>query len=175
MLMYIIAGVVAVPVLCVGLWFAAESFFDIDRIDGLLVAVMALASAFVVFAAVAAGTTAIANVSVDHQNYYKKYDLVAIRDTTSVGGEFFLGSGAIGGTGNYVFYYRDGKAKQLVNVDGADVKVYEDTDKPYAIQFAGCDLKPNWLADCFHSDPSWTEIHVPAGSIREGVNLNLGK
>jgi hypothetical protein len=119
-------------------------------------------------------TVGIGNLALDHNDHYRTVNLIALRDGTGQTGEYFLGTGTTDTTGKYVFYFADSDgARHLVNIDSADVRLYEDSPKPYAIQYMGCDLSAKWVGACITGEPRFVEIHVPTGSIRNQVDLNL--
>lgn len=120
-----------------------------------------------------AGVNGIANLAVDHDDHYRTVELAALRDGTGQAGQYVWGTGTTSASANYVFYYLDDGAKRLVNIDSTDVRLYEDSDKPYAIQYTGCDLTPSWVGECFDNGLRFVEIHVPAGSVRNQVDLAL--
>lgn len=74
-----------------------------------------------------------------------------------------------------MFYYQDGAAKRLVNVDGSRVGLYEDSKNAWAIEFTGCDLSWDLVSPCFNNGPRFVEIHVPPGSVKTRVDLALNK
>ena len=171
--MVLVLAVIAFLVMAVATWYS----LDMGGGDGLFDYVMGtiLSSVFGAIAAtiVFFGGSGLANLALAHQDLYQRVRLVAIRDGSGVNGTFVWGTGSVGSTGNYRFYYQDGAAKQLVNVDGSKVKLFEDSQDAYAILFMGCDLSPAWVAPCFSNLEAWNEIHVPPGSVKSQIDLGL--
>lgn len=99
--------------------------------------------------------------------------LVTLTDERSVtGGTFFLGSGVIGTDPSYTFYTEDGGYRTMHQENARTVKVYEDTDAPYAVWTDGCVPHHPALVWCFNrgSDTNrLVEIHVPAHSIKTAI------
>lgn len=116
---------------------------------------------------------AIANAATDHRDSFRTFEVVALRDGTGQSGGYVLGTGSNDTTGRFMFYRRDGDAVRLENVDADGIRLFEDTDRPYVVQFTGCHLKPDWLAPCFSDAPVFTELHVPKGSVRNKIDLSL--
>jgi hypothetical protein len=114
-----------------------------------------------------------------HWDYYN-VPLVAITDDRSeTGGSFFLGSGSIGTDTSYVFYTANPDGSHtLYQTKAHDIKVFEDTDKPYA-RYEGQQVldHPNWvppLASWLHfHHAELVEFHVPPHSIKTGINLGV--
>lgn len=117
--------------------------------------------------------TGIANATLTHHDHYRSVPLIALRDGSAQTSDYVLGSGGSDATMKYTFYWRDGDAERLVNVDASDIRLFEDSTKPYAVQFTGCDLSKPWIADCLNDAPSFTELHVPPGSVHSKFDLNL--
>ncbi len=129
----------------------------------------------IAFVAIFFGGMGIANLSFDHEDHYAQVELVALRDSTGQTSNYVWGTGSSVGTGNYVFYYREGGASRLVNLNATEVLLYEDTDKPYAVIYEGCELSASWVAECFSNSPRFTELHVPPGSVVQQIDLDLGE
>lgn len=146
---------------------------DFDWIEKIMFGVLNLLWPPLLGFLVVTGLTAAANVVFDHDDQYANLEIVAIRDGSGQVGTYVFGSGASGPTGTYMFYYLDGDAKRLAKIDASEVRLYEDSTKPYAIMFTGCELSVRWVAPCFYEKAQFVEIHVPAGSVRSGVDLSL--
>lgn len=119
------------------------------------------------------GLTAICNVATDHRDEYTTLGLEAIRDGSSINGEFVLGTGILTSDATYTFYANNHGAIHLEKVDASEITLYEDSGKPYVIEYTGCQLEPSWLASCLDDGPRYVEIHVPPGSVKNQINLNL--
>ena len=173
MIPLIIAAIIGLAILapatraCIGEIRSGEVAF------GILLEVLSLLIVALVFFGAGMGVNALANLAVDHDDHYRTVELAALRDGTGQTGQYVWGTGSTSASANYVFYYLDGGAKRLVNINSADVRLYEDSDKPYAIQYTGCDLSPTWVGACFDNGPRFVELHVPAGSVRNQVDLTL--
>lgn len=157
---------------------AIANWREMDPCDGFeafFVGMFSLFGAALAGAAVFFAGTGLANLAFDHKDHYERLNLVAIRDGSGVQGAYVWGSGGIGSTGNYMFYYQDGPAKRLANVDGSRVNLFEDSQDAYAINYTGCDLSQSWVAPCFTNGGRVVEIHVPPGSVKTQVDLSLNK
>ncbi|WP_157186503.1 hypothetical protein [Nocardia jiangxiensis] len=117
--------------------------------------------------------TIVANVATDHQDDYAAYGLEAIKDGNTITGDFVLGTGILTSNATYTFYDNSNGAIHLEKVEASDIALYEDSAKPYVVEYIGCHLKPNWLAPCLTDDPRFVEIHVPPGSVKNQINLDL--
>lgn len=116
---------------------------------------------------------------------FEKTDLIALSTSASVEGQFFLGSGRIEGQSYYFFYYStpDG-GKKLGKLSAEEVTLYEE-DRAGAFMAKVKTEKE-------HSSKGWTRffvtesqwdlrwsndvsyaIHVPKGSVREEIRLDL--
>jgi hypothetical protein len=157
----------------------AVSLYDESFIDGvfevIMVAILCLVGGGLAGCCTLYGGAGIANLALDHEDHYQRVELVAIRDMPGVEGAFVLGSGGVGSSGNYMFYYRNGRAIRLVNVDGSSVNLFQDSRDAYAIRFTGCNLTPDWVAPCFLNEYHWDEIHVPPGTVKTKIDLGLNR
>jgi hypothetical protein len=135
--------------------------------------VASIGGAFIAVLATTGAVGGVANLALDHRDSYDRVPLVALRDDLGVNSGYVLGTGG-GEKAHFAFYYAnpDG-GRQLVTVDAADIRVYEDTDKPYAVRFTGCELSKPWVADCFSNAPTFTELHVPVGTVHNRFDLDL--
>lgn len=150
----------------------------IDRDDDWLEVIGMVLGASVVVALLGAAVftvgNGISNVASGRDWSYKDVPLVSIRDGSGVNGSYVLGTGGTSSTGRYVFYYQDGSAKRLVNINAEKVKLFEDSDRPYAVKAINCRMSVEWLAYTMACpDDHFTEIHVPAGSVQTRIDLNL--
>jgi hypothetical protein len=159
--------------------FIGTAFELSDMLDGVFDLVMivltGLMAASFAWATIFFGATGIANLALDHHDHYRRVDLVAIRDGSGIQGTFVWGTGTVGSSGDYMFYYQDGNAKRLVKVDGSSVDLFEDSKDAYAIQFTGCELSWSWLSICFSNESHFDQIHVPAGTVKGRVDLGLNQ
>jgi hypothetical protein len=118
------------------------------------------------------GLTALANGMQDETYQYTGIDIVALQDGNATQGSFFLGTGVIDSTPKYTFYINESGAKQLVSIDANDIRVYDNADHPYVVRQHDCELSwGDWFAVCMDSD-RYTEVHVPAGTIRSDYVLD---
>lgn len=143
-----------------------------DFFDGIAGTVGVLVFGFVVWLAGIMGTAGIANLFMDHTDFYESSQILALQDSTVAGGSFFLGIGTIDGKPTYTFYEASGGSRELVAVEAAGVKVFEDASEPYLVRFAGCELSAPWFASCLSDRGEINEIHVPPGTIRTGYELD---
>lgn len=110
---------------------------------------------------------------------YTNRPLVALTDERSAtGGTFFLGTGFIGTDASYVFYTADDDGARLMSqVDATNVRVYEDSDAPYARYRDQRVLDhPEWVPLSSWVGPAvprLIELHVPPKSIKTGINLGV--
>ena len=169
LLEWIVTVTVGVPALFL-LWFVWDDFYDVFEwaagTFGVLIATV------IVWLVGIFGVTGIANLIMDHTDYYDSSQLIALQDSTVTGGSFFLGIGSIDGEPTYTFYEATGDSKELVAVESEGVKVFEDAAEPYLVRFTGCELSIPWLASCLSDGDSVDEIHVPAGTIKTGFQLD---
>ena len=110
--------------------------------------------------------------SLPKTNHYERVDIVSLQDGSSIEGGFFLGTGYIDGSMKYSFYEKSGEGFKLTQVDSKDTIVYQSKEKPYAMRESGCDGNWQWIAPCLYDSDIVTEIHVPAGSIKENFVLD---
>lgn len=143
-----------------------------DWVDGVLGALEALVVGFAVWVGGIMGTAAVANLFMDHTDFYETNQILALQDATVTGGSFFLGIGTIDGEPTYTLYEADGGSRELVAVKAAGVKVFEDSPEPYLVRFTGCELSAPWFASCLSNKGEINEIHVPPGTIRTGFELD---
>ncbi|MGW5519048.1 hypothetical protein [Nocardia africana] len=174
MLSLIICAVVAGIIILLGILCAIFTFQDFGLWDAVGTLAAFIVGAGMVGILTGAATTVVGNLASEHHDHYRTVELVALRDGTGQTGQYFLGTGTTDTTGKYVFYYADSDgARRLVNIDAGDIRLYEDSAKPYAIQYTGCELAASWVGDCFDNGPRFVELHVPAGSVRNQVDLAL--
>lgn len=169
LLEWIVTVVVGVGVLAALRMVYLDSY---DFFDGIAGTVGALVFGFVVWLAGIMGTAGIANLFMDHTDFYESSQILALQDSTVAGGSFFLGIGTIDGKPTYTFYEASGGSRELVAVEAAGVKVFEDASEPYLVRFAGCELSAPWFASCLSDRGEINEIHVPPGTIRTGYELD---
>lgn len=143
-----------------------------DFFDWAIGTVCTLAFGGVVWLSAIMGTAGIANLFMDHTDFYESSQILALQDSTVAGGSFFLGIGTIDGKPTYTFYEASGGSRELVAVEAAGVKVFEDASEPYLVRFAGCELSAPWFASCLSDRGEVNEIHVPPGTIRTGYELD---
>lgn len=170
LLEWIVTVVVGVGVVGCILFVWTDSSADwFDATGGTLIAVFVGAA---VWLAGVMGTAAMANLFMDHTDFYETSQILALQDSTVAGGSFFLGIGTIDGEPTYTFYEASGGSRELVAVEAAGVKVFEDASEPYLVRFAGCELSAPWFASCLSDRGEVNEIHVPPGTIRTGFELD---
>lgn len=100
--------------------------------------------------------------------------LESLQDNGSVEGSFFLGSGQIGGTMKYVFYYKYGEYYKLSQADYKYVSIKYSDEKPKAEVFIQKEVRGafiNNFAIDFIEEPTYI-IYVPKGSIKQGFTLD---
>ena len=107
-----------------------------------------------------------------HTYKQSEIPIVALQDNLGVQGSFFLGTGTIDSTPSYAFYINEGAAKRFISVGADDVTVFDNSDRPYVTQRHSCELTVRWLSPCFSDGRKYTEIHVPAGTIRTDLVLD---
>lgn len=107
-----------------------------------------------------------------HTYKQSEIPIVALQDNLSTQGSFFLGTGTIDSTPSYAFYINEGGAKRFISVGAGDVTVFDNSDRPYVTQRHSCELTVRWLGPCFTDGRKYTEIHVPAGTIRTDLVLD---
>lgn len=171
MISIILAAIVGIVVL--GFVFVMFADYNPEFIDYFMGVLMGLVMGFVSGALMFGTVLGLGNWLLDQDNHFEKVGLVAIRDGSSLTGAFVWGSGEIGPTGKYSFYYQDGAAKRLVSVDSSGIGLYEDSKDAYAVIYTGCDLNPDWVAPCMDNGPHFTEIHVPPGTVKAQTSLAL--
>lgn len=110
--------------------------------------------------------------SLPHTTQYRNAEIVAIQDGSESRGAFFIGSGVIDGKQVYSFYEKSGDGFLLESVEARDVTVYQSSDKPYVVKESGCDGGWQWVTPCLFDKRAVTEIHVPAGTIKENFVLD---
>lgn len=117
---------------------------------------------------------------------FDEVHIVALSTAMAVNGSFFVGTGSIEGNPYYLFYYEisDG-GKKLTKLLATSVTLYEE-DRKDAF-FTKVIKKKDWsghgvVFDFFvpqmFRKGRWDReyaIHVPKGSIREDINLNLSR
>lgn len=135
--------------------------------------VLTFAVVFAVPLAVDLIGTTIANLSLAHHDQYRNVPLLALRDDVAPAGSYVLGTGNSGSDAKFVFYWQDNGAERLDTVEASDVRLYEDSEHPYAVQFTGCQLSKPSVAWCFNAAPEFTELHVPPGSVHSQFDLSL--
>lgn len=171
-MMLVIAIIIGIAAFA-GTWYGMSDFGIDGVFDFIMITLASLLATAISGSAMFFGGAGIANLTLSHHDHYERLQLVAIRDGTGIDGAFVWGSGAIGSTGNYMFYYREGNAVRLANIDGSSVALFQDSHDAYAIEFTGCTLSWDWLAPCFSQDGQVNEIHVPKGTVKTKINLGL--
>lgn len=99
------------------------------------------------------------------------FSLRAIGSSSTVQGEFFLGSGVVDGkrTLNYIAQ-EDGYAR-LAQALAAGSRIFEDTDDPTVTEYTQWWSNPWILPWEFKTGYAW-EFHVPTGSILENYSID---
>ena len=118
---------------------------------------------------------------------YHKAKIVALSDSKSVEGSFFLGSGYVQEEVRYFFYFEtpDG-GKKLTSLPADAVTIYEEDRKDaFFAEVAKAQpehrsrlvefFAPEVAEDMFENKQISYAIHIPKGSIKENINLDLPK
>lgn len=108
--------------------------------------------------------------------FEKRYELVALQDSTSVNGHFFLGTGSVDEVMKYYFYRKEGSGFRSDSADANNAVIFEDSPStPYADFYmpAFKHKVSGWIAIPWKDRP--TEFHVPSGSILQNYTLDLKK
>lgn len=102
----------------------------------------------------------------------EKYELVALRDNSSVEGRMFLGSGRVDGKMVFTFYYKEGDYFNLKQVDAKDAKIHITQGEPHVERIYEKPTKSiiNWFA--LDANCSKYIIHVPEGTIQNNYILD---
>lgn len=104
---------------------------------------------------------------------YETKELASLQDSLQTEGSFFLGIGSADGRPKYAYYVDHGDYSTFETTNARDVKIYTDTQEPYALERTGCESKYKWLAYCYSAIQSTVqEIHVPEGTIKRNYNLD---
>jgi len=101
-------------------------------------------------------------------------EIVTLQDNNSVEGAFFLGSGAIGRSMYYSFYYNteDGGFKSKT-LDGDYVTVYYDETPRYELHVTEpTDALINKFSVCVSCNGKERKLFVPEGTIKENYKLD---
>lgn len=117
------------------------------------------------------GLYALVSTLVNHTPIYEQHDLLSLQDGSETQGSFFLGIGSVDGVQMYSYYQDNGEWAEWKSTKAENVRVYQDTDKPYIVQEKDCISHARWLVDCA-TDKRVTEIHVPVGSIKTNFTLD---
>lgn len=108
-----------------------------------------------------------------HHHY--RSDLVNLHDSNGTSGKFFLGIGSVSSTLSVTFYYHDPRGfdvPETVSSDDADIRIYQDSDKPYLDETV---TGPHfWTGDLFTGTdtPDELDFHVPAGTVEQNYQLD---
>lgn len=105
----------------------------------------------------------------------KQYQLVAIRDTQSIQGHFFLGCGQIG-SDTYFFFYKqnaDGSFTPDRIATGGRVAVFEEERKDAVLTIMKPKFAWDWiyLFSLFALEDDRYKFQVPTGTIRRGFSM----
>lgn len=123
---------------------------------------------------VSMGTAALLTDS--HSEQYGSWGLQQITTGSSTKGAFFLGTGYVEGSQQYMFYYKSDGGYRMTTVDADDALVLETTDKPHAVQnvhyFSGWFMPKHFLQADNAVSYDWV-IYVPKGSVRQVTDMNL--
>lgn len=104
------------------------------------------------------------------------YQLSTLQDSPSTTGQFFLGIGEVSGNLSASFYVDSGDgyaAPQSVNDSDDDIRVFQDSAKPYVIE-----RFPHsahfWVGSVFNGGGTAPifEFHVPKGTIKQDYSLD---
>lgn len=100
--------------------------------------------------------------------------LETINDNNNINGNFFLGSGNINGVWKYTYYYRDGDAYYLeqINANGVPIKYTDDLPRIEWIETVRTDASINkWSIRPVRKPHNFT-IYIPKGSILQNYSLD---
>lgn len=109
-----------------------------------------------------------------YETKLKEQALYNLQDGSGLGGSFFLGSGVVDSNMQFSFYkINDDGSKELVTLKAKDVKVFDNSDKPYIVVVDGCNWGGSWFmpAICIQHREI-REIHVPKNTIKDGFVLD---
>jgi hypothetical protein len=168
----------------IGIWSAVEGN-DSKLFSGLLLGVVGAALGFVL---VLAATELLlpAKYSVVTNDYNDRIELVALSNTSGLHGDFFLGSGQINSVFYYVYRFKTDRGSERfskVEMEKSDV-FKEDRKGGYIINIHKI-TKPSldyeksfwkWITIAPGEDLIiWHDIHVPKGSVKDGIDIDIGK
>lgn len=108
------------------------------------------------------------DVDTDPDTFYLQ--AINMGDTTS--GRFFLGSGYIGESNVYSFYVKSNGGFYASQVDADNTFIIEEAGEPRLETYRDCVKEwalPRWFDECNER----YVIHVPPGSIKPMVNMDL--
>lgn len=103
-------------------------------------------------------------------------ELVALKDSQGIEGNFFLGSGQVNSEMFYFFYYSCGNSCSVFGkIPAFNARVYEDSESPHIKYFKKVFKNQAWNNFALPSlgDNETSEIHIPKGSIKQGFSLDL--
>lgn len=107
------------------------------------------------------------------------YQLVSMRDAIGIQGNFFLGFGSVSDNPKYYFYKKlPNNGYKLQSLDADNVTIYQDDDKAPHVKVYGYDFKNKYIQWFALPKGAWYsiyDVHIPANSIKQDFNLNLGK
>ncbi len=113
------------------------------------------------------------NPPVDHVDSISHTDLLAVGDSDTVHGSFFLGSGVINGHQTITYVQDNGGWSSVGQVSASYSRIYEDDPavpymvykQPYAHHW--------WLVPWSLPMTGWYEFHVPSGSVVQNFNIDV--
>lgn len=101
-----------------------------------------------------------------------QYKIVSLKDNSSMTGNFFLGSGNIDGTMNYVFYTEKNGTYKLNILDYKEASIRYDSIP--RVEEYRTQMKVNGVVNYFAIDDysSTYIIYIPEGSIKQNFTLD---
>lgn len=158
--------IIAIIVAAIIVWFWWEESFGF--FDWIVASLLCLFVLFFVWL----GVLWVVGSSLPHTIQHENVEVVALQDGATTQGSFFIGTGFVDGKQVYSFYERSGEGVKLEQVDAKDVVVYQSASKPHIVRESGCEGGWQWIAPCVYDRNKVTEIHVPAGTIKENFVLD---
>jgi hypothetical protein len=109
----------------------------------------------------------------------QSYQLVAFEDTAAVSGSFFLGIGGFDSKAYYIYYYEDESGAIRFDKKRADwdnAAVYEEQRSDAVLRIVERHQEGSmglWGFDNRSEDDPVYEFHVPEGTVKRSVSLDL--
>ena len=101
-------------------------------------------------------------------------EIAMVSDGTNINGRFSLFSGYLNEDQIFAYYeIQDGGYHTLKKTDAANVRVYEDAERPYVKYLGHCDTGHEWIWSCNNEGyGNVVEFHVPKNSISQEIVLD---